>query len=311
MNSLQMKYEAELLFDSITNQAAPGYTSKEWSALLTEAQEELIKKRLNPKGNKYLESFEQTEKRAIDFAELIKTSVDIYNNSTTSISTVQSGSFSTGVFWDLPEDFFYSINEVATTDLLDCSKVGETQTVNSYDPVKDTIPIGSEDSIVNVTVNGNNIQMIAYTEDVPYYVKVPIKPITHDYYNSNFRNPFKKPYLDTTEGLVWRLKHKRLNYSTNSSSVYNYKQKHELITDGTFNITNYWLRYLRKPIPIIIPDANDTTSFRGYPMTTAVNCELSEEIHPEIIQEAVTKAAGIVKDQAKYQINQIESQKSE
>ena len=43
MNATQMKYEAQLLYESIASADAPGYTSKEWSFLLTAGQEKVVK----------------------------------------------------------------------------------------------------------------------------------------------------------------------------------------------------------------------------------------------------------------------------
>lgn len=43
MNATQMKYEAQLLYESIASADAPGYTSREWSFLLTAGQEKVIK----------------------------------------------------------------------------------------------------------------------------------------------------------------------------------------------------------------------------------------------------------------------------
>jgi len=42
MTAEQMKYEAELIFESIASDAAPGYEPREWSHLLTSAQEEVV-----------------------------------------------------------------------------------------------------------------------------------------------------------------------------------------------------------------------------------------------------------------------------
>lgn len=44
MTPLEMKYEAELLYESIASADAPGYDNKEWSHILTMAQEEVVKR---------------------------------------------------------------------------------------------------------------------------------------------------------------------------------------------------------------------------------------------------------------------------
>ena len=121
--------------------------------------------------------------------------------------------------------------------------------------------------------------------------------------------------MDRNEGLVWRLKHSRegnsFSAATGGGYSYTNDKRHELITDGSFTISTYNIRYLRYPNPIIVADSGDSTSFRGYPMNTAVNCELDPSLHPEIVAEAVKKAAAAVKDREKYEIENIESLKSE
>jgi hypothetical protein len=46
-------------------------------------------------------------------------------------------------------------------------------------------------------------------------------------------------------------------------------------------------------------------------MDTSVNCELDPSFHPEIVSEAIRKAAAAIKDKERYQIENVESSKSE
>jgi hypothetical protein len=117
LTAAQMKEEFEILYDKITNLAAPGYENEEISLFLNLSQERIIKGRINPKGNKYGESFEQTEKRRKDFSELIRDAVDGSGNLTTSISANQNGVLPNGTFFDLPLDFLYAITERIETDI--------------------------------------------------------------------------------------------------------------------------------------------------------------------------------------------------
>lgn len=55
-----------------------------------------------------------------------------------------------------------------------------------------------------------------------------VKPITHDQYWTNIKNPYKKPYRE----LAWRL---------------NYIEGHEVIPDSTYTILDYIIRYVKKP----------------------------------------------------------------
>lgn len=81
----------------------------------------------------------------------------------------------------------------------------------------------------------------------------------HDDYDKMVDDPFNKPNKD----VILRLMHGRWA---------------ELITDGTFTINQYFLRYLRKPIRLDII-TNPTMS-----------CELADHTHQEIVDMAVSLA---------------------
>ena len=118
LTAAEMKVEFEILFDKIVNLAAPGYDNEETSLFLNLAQERILKGRLNPKGNKYGDTFEETEKRRKDFSELIRDAIDGSGNLTTSISSNQNGILPNGVFFDLPLDFLYAITERIESDIV-------------------------------------------------------------------------------------------------------------------------------------------------------------------------------------------------
>lgn len=87
-----------------------------------------------------------------------------------------------------------------------------------------------------------------------------VKPVTHDEYNININNAYKAPYNE----LIWRM-----DYSSPTADT----KRHELITDGTYTISSYKLRYLRRPNRINILDGSD--------------CELNSNLHEEIVDRAV------------------------
>lgn len=43
LSAAEMKYEAQIIYESIASAHAPGFTDKEWSVLLTQAQEKVVK----------------------------------------------------------------------------------------------------------------------------------------------------------------------------------------------------------------------------------------------------------------------------
>ena len=103
---------------------------------------------------------------------------------------------------------------------------------------------------------------------------VEVKPITHDYYIKNKKNPYKKPYGE----LVWRL-----DFSSNGTS-----KRHELITDAATTVTKYIIRYIKKPVPIC---TSATVTIEG--VAGLSSCELHPITHRAIVDEAVAIAAGI------------------
>lgn len=106
---------------------------------------------------------------------------------------------------------------------------------------------------------------------------INIKPVTHDEFNIQIDNPFKNP----DNRVAWRL-----DFSTidNDKVV-------EIVSP--FNIDGqleYQLRYLKYPRPIILTDLEllypgENLSIDGY--TSEATCELSEEIHKEILDRAI------------------------
>lgn len=97
--------------------------------------------------------------------------------------------------------------------------------------------------------------------------KVKVMPISHDEYYANIDNPFKKP--DNT--IAWRL---------DLNSVNN-RMRHEIVTNGEYNIEDYHVRYLKKPNQIVVDENTPINN---------VNCELDSMIHRRIVDEAIKLA---------------------
>ncbi len=104
-----------------------------------------------------------------------------------------------------------------------------------------------------------------------------VVPKTHDEFNVQYKNPFKRP----NKNKVWRLDISKIN---NDKVV-------ELITPYT--VSNYKIRYIKYPKPIIISDLSTTFPGEGLSINGFTNiqqCELNQEIHPEILDRAVQLA---------------------
>lgn len=163
----------------------------------------------------------------------------------------------------------------ATLTVASASQVGVLPNGKFYDLPSDCLYVISEEIITSSPIPCKN------------NIRVRVKPITHDFYSINKDNPWKKPnYLQN----VWRL-----DYSTN---------KHEIITDGTFSVASYEIRYIKKLQPIII-GANTVDGATG-----PLNCELNNIIHKRIVEVAVQIATGVTTPEL-YQIKTIEQKQGE
>lgn len=128
---------------------------------------------------------------------------------------------------------------------------------------------------------------IASTDDCLNATRIEVKPTTHDEYAINKNNPFKKP---SPRRYVWRL-----DYSG---------RKHELITDPTFSVSQYHLRYIKNLTPIII-GTNTVDGAIG-----PIDCQLHKILHKRIIATAVLIATGVTEPE-RFQVMSIEQQMGE
>lgn len=106
--------------------------------------------------------------------------------------------------------------------------------------------------------------------------QVSIKPIKHDEYHEQRKNPFRK--VSKKGGL-------RLDIQSNSSG-----KVVELILSEP--IDTYKIRYVKYPTPIVLVDlgsiSSEALSVDG--ISEKTECTLDEELHPEILDRAVELA---------------------
>lgn len=165
-----MRYEFEIGYNSIANMDARGYKDKEVSHFLTKAQERFIKSHYHPKGNRYREGFDDTEKRRKDLNELIKGPRDQNGFLVTSLAGNQNRSLRGGTLFELPKDSWLLIFEEAATGTDNC-----------------------EDAIIASPITEKD-EKVLYRS---------IRPITYDEYVYFRDNPFRKPKEDNKT--VWRI----------------------------------------------------------------------------------------------------------
>lgn len=109
MTIQEFSNEFDVLYNNIMSNQAPGLDEYEKSVFLTKAQSEIIKNYFNPKGNKYQEGFDGSQKRQVDFSKLMKT----YASSGTAPAPTSFFGNVTGAYkitW--PDDVFVVVNEV-------------------------------------------------------------------------------------------------------------------------------------------------------------------------------------------------------
>lgn len=109
MTIQEFSNEFDVLYNNIMSNQAPGLDEYEKSVFLTKAQSEIIKNYFNPKGNKYQEGFDGSQKRQVDFSKLMKT----YTSSGTAPAPTSFFGNVTGAYkitW--PDDVFVVVNEV-------------------------------------------------------------------------------------------------------------------------------------------------------------------------------------------------------
>ena len=107
--SSEFSDEFDVLYNNVMSNQAPGLDEYEKSVFLTKAQSEIIKNYFNPKGNKYQEGFDGSQKRQVDFSKLMKT----YASSGTAPAPTSFFGNVTGAYkitW--PDDVFVVVNEV-------------------------------------------------------------------------------------------------------------------------------------------------------------------------------------------------------
>lgn len=121
-------------------------------------------------------------------------------------------------------------------------------------------------------------------------ITVPVKPITHDEYNISKLSPFRKP----NKRKAWRLDIQRqLPDNNDDSEDVSEVTMVEIITP--FIPSEYRMRYLKQPLPIITASFESDPELAGLGLTidnrnTLTNSQLSAEIHRSIVDRAVELA---------------------
>lgn len=225
MTTQEFSNEFDVLYNNIMSNQAPGLDEYEKSVFLTKAQSEILKNYFNPKGNKYQEGFDDSEKRQIDFSTLITAA----KPSTYTAPEIYVKFDDRSQLYKMPNDILIVLNETG---------------INTVDGVKRLI------SII---------------------------PMNYEEYARLMSKPYKQPLKN--QG--WRLFKSTGGVDFISEVVIKYNS----------TLTDYKIRYVKRPKPIILANLADeysNVSIDG--LTTVTECELDPIIHPEILQRAVELA---------------------
>ena len=111
MTKEEMSNEFDILYNQVNSNQAPGVDEYEKSVFLTKAQDDIIRMYFDPRGNKFQEGFDGSQKRQYDFSTILThTKLDRITDTTYESYDPRAISFK------LPKDFFLSTNESVVED---------------------------------------------------------------------------------------------------------------------------------------------------------------------------------------------------
>lgn len=118
MDRQEFSYRFDILYNNISSNAAPGINEYEKSVFLTKAQDEIVKNYFNARGNKYREGFEETEKRKMDFSNIL---VVKYYDKGQDVTADAKGKgivpfHKKGILYEWPDDLLFVADETVVTD---------------------------------------------------------------------------------------------------------------------------------------------------------------------------------------------------
>lgn len=153
-----------------------------------------------------------------------------------------------------------------------------------YDLPTDHMYTTYEHCVINKLVCGSTVN----------YIVADVVPVGENEIRRLEDNKYKKPfYKSYGNARVWRTEYSRATTGILPSAPATAK-RHGLITDGTFSVTAYIMRYLKNPLDIVV---NRTT------VANQRNCELDISTHSVIVDIAQDLMLSRIKEQ-KLQINE-------
>jgi hypothetical protein len=300
MNITQMHDYFRVGVDKAESFSYPAFEGEEIDYFLNKAQERFIKQRYGINNLKRT-GFEQTQKRTDDIREVIEAvNSNVFTNDGTNTKPYAKD-------YELPaiapttgnpgNIYWFSIQEEADIVYIDAASVEYSNTYSGAVPAStvtgdvyyivtsgsiivdgsDTYDVGESFLYNGETLEVNVATATSYTFKSTKSKRVGVKPIQHDDYNKVINDPFNKPNSDQ----ALRLMH---------------GNRIELITGADFDITRFYIRYVRKPLAV--------------DLANTVDCELADHTHEEIVDIAVSIALEGTEN-SRYQTNLNELNKNE
>ena len=288
----------DILYNNIMSNAAPGLDVYEKSFFLTKAQDEILRNYFNPKGNKYQEGFDDSQKRQIDFSNLMKSqsiTSTIGDNGQINVATINSNEVTIiGVKDSLNATIDFNTLTPGTYALSNITTYTAKITISSknYILTFDQDISGLTGSIVitakQIAINkiDSRSQLYLFPTDIMFVVNealittsnklLTVVPLKFSEYSRLMSKPFKRPLKNQ----AWRL----INSMTSSKTV-------EIVTNIGDTVSIYNIRYVKRPKPIILANLADDyqdISINGISVMTP--CELDPILHQEILERAVELA---------------------
>lgn len=301
MTTQEFSTEFDVLYDNISSGQAPGLTEYEKSIFLTKAQSEIIKNYFNPKGNKYQEGFDDSPKRQIDFSMLIKTTNCAQANPMVNLH------FANNVgYYIIPEDVLMYVNEFLdvvrksiSTKLvvipLSYIEYNRLMSKPFKRPLKNQawrLISSGEGTEYTFTDYGAIAKALYDLEDVTLSFEEIYKIINGKKLTIQDNNLLVDGSLFGSTGLS----EVGVNiFNTDVSKNLNKKVEAttsvvQIIPGPNDKITNYIVRYVRRPLPIILEDLSNEEGLSIEGQTSELGCELDPILHQEILQRAVELA---------------------
>lgn len=309
MTNQEFSSEFDILYNNIMSNQAPGLDEYEKSVFLTKAQDEIVKNYFNPKGNKYQEGFDGSEKRQIDFSMLIVTeAVHEATVSPTPLFPLQH----TKLF-SIPDGILMFINESLAVERdgvltyltvvpLDYKEYNRLMSKPYKRPLKNqawriltnttTISETTSTNYLSITSILANLKEMEGNYNVIYNT-IKDKAITFGgttdartvlVDNVTLQKNGKtgtENILNIKDLVMTNIKaYINVTNSAKSSVV-------ELIPGPNDTISTYTIRYVKRPRAIILTNLEGVT-LDG--ITTRQECELDPILHQEILQRAVELA---------------------